>query len=127
LLLVTANGAAARPMSGSPSTHPLPNYGVAGVAYLCLSAGYDCTAGGYGAAAAQASGWPWRDYGSGYASTNAAGPHNCTLYTAYRLKQAGLADPGWYANANDWANQASAHGTPVDQTAAVGAIAQWNS
>jgi choice-of-anchor C domain-containing protein len=110
----------------SPSTHSLPRYGVSGVHYACLAADYSCTAGGYSAAIAASSGWPWQRYGAGYASTNAAGPHNCTLYAAVRLAQAGLADPGWHANANGWASAAAAHGATVDQTPTAGSIAQWN-
>jgi hypothetical protein len=43
---------------------------------------------------------------------------------AFRLAEAGVPDPHWSANANEW--DTSASGIPVDQTAAVGAIAQWN-
>ena len=38
----------------------------------------------------------------------------------------GVGDPGWSNNANGWDTSAYSHGTPVDQRAAVGAIAQWN-
>lgn len=109
----------------SSSKHQLPSRGVAGVTYQCgPDAGYTCTTGGYGASAAEASGWPWRYYGGSNASYNNAGPHNCTLYVAFRLAEAGVPDPHWSANANEW--DTSASGVPVDQTAAVGAIAQWN-
>ena len=127
--VVSVAHAAAGPPPSS-SRHKLPDLGVPGVSdpYPCgPSPAYACTGGGYGAASAKTSGWPWRYYGSSNASYNKYGPHNCTLYAAYRLKKDGLADwPGWYANANDWAEKAYHAGNPVDQTASVGAIAQWN-
>ena len=65
-------------------------------------------------------------YGAGYASRNSFGLHNCTLYAAWRLEQNGLADPRWNDNANGWADQAAQRSVVVDQSPAVGAIAQWN-
>jgi surface antigen len=53
--------------------------------------------------------------------------HNCTLYAAYRLKQNGFKDPGNWGNASNWANAAHVDNILVDQTPAVGSIAQWNS
>src|SRR5439155_11478762 len=84
---------------------------------------YGCATGGY---AGQSTGWPGAKYGAGYASSNSYGYHNCTLYAAYRLAANGLADPGWSANATDWDTSAAAHGVAVDQSAALGAIGQWN-
>ncbi|MFI5933874.1 CHAP domain-containing protein [Actinoplanes sp. NPDC051494] len=85
--------------------------------------GYGCTTGGY---AGKSEDWPGKRYGAGYASQNAYGYHNCVLYAAYRLQANGLSDPGWVGNASTWDTQAYAGGTAVDQSPAVGAIAQWN-
>jgi len=92
--------------------------------------------GGYNATTAVASGWPWDYYGNGgvkhWASTNKFGPHNCTLYAAFRLAESGVANAGNLhilenlGNASDWANSAQKYFL-VNQTPAVGAIAQWNS
>jgi CHAP domain len=109
----------------SPSMHSHPNRGVAGVSYLCgPTTGYSCTPGYSGS---NASGWAWSYYGCPkFASGCSAGtPHNCTLYAAFELMQQGVT-LNWYANANEWANEAAAHGALVDQVPAVGAIAQWN-
>ena len=38
-----------------------------------------------------------------------------------------MAFPGWTGDAEEWDTKAAAAGTRVDQTAAVGAIAQWNA
>ena len=79
-LPLSATARPARQTVLSPSKHPLPSYGTKGVRYLCLASDYSCTAGGYGAASAEGSGWPWKDYGSGYASTNAAGRHKLMIF-----------------------------------------------
>ena len=52
--------------------------------------------------------------------------NNCTNYAAFRLRQNGLPNPGNLGNAGSWAANARAKGFRVDQTPAVGAIAQWN-
>lgn len=132
LLLMHWASPGGRGSAGSPATtrHTLPYLGVAGVStpykcgpdthYLCTSSsGYQGT---------NVTGWAEKYYGCpSYASGCAAGtPHNCTLYVAYRLMQVGVPDPGWADNANNWAQKASSHGVFVDQTPAVGAIAQWN-
>ena len=106
--------------------------GVAGPAqaasgtYQCNQPSYACTTGGYSAASAQSSGWPWSYYGGKIPSYNSYGPHNCTLYAAWTLQQNGV-NLNWSANARDWATYAAARAVPVNNTAAVGAIAQWNS
>ncbi|GAB2979074.1 CHAP domain-containing protein [Nocardioides montaniterrae] len=51
--------------------------------------------------------------------------HNCTNYAAYRLAQAGAANPGNLGNATDWDNNAAAKGFTVDHNPAVGSVAQW--
>jgi surface antigen len=118
---VLATGAAAAPV---PSTHSLPGSAAAGVTQLCgPNPAYACTTGGYGGLSA---GWPGALYGAGYANRNQYGYHNCTLYAAYRLSVNGMVNPGWSDNATGWDTKAAAHGTPVDQTPALGAIAQWN-
>src|ERR1022692_4621658 len=77
--------------SPSQSMHKLPNRGISGVRYQCgPDAGYACTMGGYGAASAKASGWPWSYYGGPYASYNIFGAHNCTLYAALDRKSTRL-------------------------------------
>ena len=120
-------------LSGSSSSasvastqHEHPNSGVAGVDVLCTSSDYSCTPGYTGS---NATGWAWTFYGCpNYASGCGVGtPHNCTLYAAFRLMQNGYANPGWSGNANQWAVEASRHGVLVNQTPAVGAIAEWNS
>jgi virginiamycin B lyase len=88
---------------------------------------YTCTQGGYGKSAAESSGWPWSEYGGANASENKYGPHNCTLYAAFRLETNGVADPGNLGNAVSWATNAAAKGIQVNQTPSVGAIAQWNA
>ena len=128
LLLLSSGGAAARTSGVSPSTHGLPQVGDPGVQFTCLDAAYSCVAGsGYTTLTAEASGWPWTDYGGTNASTNAAGSHNCTLYSAFRLEQEGANQPSWYDNAPGWATKAAASGTPVDQNPTAGSIAQWNT
>ncbi|GAA0564940.1 hypothetical protein GCM10010172_55520 [Paractinoplanes ferrugineus] len=115
-VVVTASAAA---QAGSPGT------GVPGVTRLCgPDAAYGCTTGGY---AGRSTGWPGTKYGAGYASSNQYGYHNCTLYAAYRIAANGAGDPGWSGNANQWDEKARAAGTPVNGTATVGAVAQWNS
>src|SRR5690348_11296699 len=94
---VIAGGAGAAP---SGSVHALPNPRVAGVTQLCGPRDdYACTGAGY---RGQNDGWPGRKYGGQWPSRNAYGPHNCTLYAAYRAWKNGAADPGWSANANGW-------------------------
>jgi surface antigen len=88
---------------------------------------YACTQGGYGNKSALASGWPNTYYGKGYASTNKYGMHNCTLYVAFRLKENGFQNPGNWGNASNWATAANADHILVNQTPAVGSIAQWNA
>lgn len=69
----------------------------------------------------------WTKYGGTNASYNPAGPHNCTLYAAFRLAENGLTTPpGWAGDADEWAELAYRAGDKVDQVPAVGAIAQWN-
>jgi surface antigen len=100
-------------------------------AVLCSSSGYTCVDPAYAAWLANPSGWAWKYYGP-WGSTNSYGYHNCTTYAAFRLMENGLPYPGWYDNAGPvtgqglgWAADASAHGVVVNQTPAVGAIAQW--
>jgi surface antigen len=114
--------------SVATTTHETPWQSEVGVTVLCApSASYSCTDDGYSTWAADPSGWAWTDYGNGIASENSYGPHNCTLYVAYRLQQSGLANPGWHNNADNWATDAAAAGLAVNQTPAVGAVAQWNN
>lgn len=120
----TAMGAAA------PTTHPIAGPNAYGVVTVCgPNAGYACTADGYDGTSAQigGNGWaPWQYWSIGTPST-APQRHNCTTYAAYRLQRNGAPFPGWTADASDWDTSAQALGTRVDQTPAVGAIAQWNN
>ena len=119
--LLIAQGHASADVSGS--IHARPGVGVSGVARLCTDPGYSCTTAGY---AGQNTGWWGAKYGAGWASSNAFGLHNCTLYAAYRIAQNGVGNPGWSDNANGWARKAAAAGTMVNQNPAVGTVAQWN-
>lgn len=125
-----ASVVASLPASASviSTTHETPWTGEVGVKTLCApSASYDCTKEAYATWATNPSGWAWTDYGNGVASENSFGPHNCTLYVAYRLQQSGLAYPGWHGNADNWATDAAAAGIEVNDTPSVGAVAQWNN
>jgi len=51
--------------------------------------------------------------------------NNCTTYAAFRLKQNGLANPGSYGDAGQWAERAAVHGFAVDDSPEVGSIAHW--
>jgi hypothetical protein len=106
--------------------HALPTHSAAGVTFPCNNtAGYACTPGYTGT---NATGWAAEYYGCpDYAAGCAVGtPHNCTLYAAFKLMQNGYPNPHWSANASDWAKEAADHGVLVNQSPAVGAIAQWN-
>jgi surface antigen len=77
--------------------------------YDCYRADYGCVAGtGY----------------AGQANWGYPGPHNCTLYAAYRLSRNGYGNPAGLGNAYEWDERARARGVVVDQNPAVGAIAQ---
>jgi surface antigen len=95
---------------------------------------YSCALGGYNATTAAVSGWPWTYYGGSLAKAYPSQPpHNCTLYVAFRLQQAGFGYPGWYADARDWAARASrpppgvAQKYATNKIPAVGSVAQWVS
>jgi surface antigen len=126
--LLAATAALPASASVATTTHETPWQSEVGVTVLCSpNASYSCTDDGYSTWVADPSGWAWTDYGNGIASENSFGPHNCTLYVAYRLEEGGLAYPGWHGNADDWATDAAAAGATVNQTPAVGAVAQWNN
>ena len=114
----------------SASFHELPWTGEAGVSQsprcAAISPGYACTVGGYADWLTHPSGWAWSFYGGSYPSHNAYGPHNCTLYVAYLLQESGIT-LSWSANAFNWASEAASNGEVVNQTPAVGSVAQWNS
>jgi surface antigen len=114
----------------SESFHELPWTGEAGVSQsprcAAISPGYACTVGGYANWLTHPSGWAWTDYGGSYPSRNAYGPHNCTLYVAYLLQESGIT-LSWSANASNWGSEAASNGAVVNQTPAVGSVAQWNS
>jgi surface antigen len=97
----------------------------------CLATpSYGCAEGSYTATTAATITSMWPISGSGYlaaASSNSYGPHNCTLYAAFRLAAEGVPDPGVLGNASQWATSAHAKKILVNQTPSVGAIAQWNA
>ncbi len=100
-----------------------------GVTSLCYDkTGFSCAGGGYNGTSSQIGGNGWTT--AEYWAWGSPGPngtrHNCTTYAAYRLQQNGYHYPGWTSNANGWAVSASKDGVTVNQTPAVGAIAQWN-
>jgi len=113
-LFITGTGALLETPAGAYST------------YLCKSADYRCTVGGYNASTMKRTGWAWRFYGGTWPSYNAYGPHNCTLYAAFRLENEGI-NLNWHANGSDWARVGAANGVKVDVSPAVGAIAQWDA
>ncbi|MGH3252026.1 MAG: CHAP domain-containing protein [Trebonia sp.] len=97
---------------------------------LCTNpTGFTCAGAGYNGTSSQIGGNGWTT--AQYWKFGSAGPngtlHNCTTYAAYRLQRNGYAYPGWTSNANLWAANAQSHGVAVNQTPAVGSIAQWNS
>ncbi|MGH3733718.1 MAG: CHAP domain-containing protein [Acidimicrobiales bacterium] len=114
----------------SESFHELPWTGEAGVTQSSrcanISPGYACTVSAYATWLEHPSGWAWSDYGGSMPSHNAYGPHNCTLYVAYRLQENGI-NLSWSANASNWASDADSNGATVNQTPTVGSVAQWNS
>ena len=117
--------------AGAARANPYPATGNPGVHILCAQTpSYACAGAGYNASTMRtgaAGGWAWRFYGPGYATSNAYGPHNCTLYAAYRLELNGVSI-GWSANATDWARYTLANnpGVPVNGSPAAGAIAVWH-
>src|ERR1700689_558961 len=90
----------------SATYHEEPWTGVAGVSQssrcVTISPSYACTVGGYATWLTSPSGWAWNFYGGSEPSHNAYGPHNCTLYVAYRLQERGITLT-WSSNAFDWA------------------------
>jgi surface antigen len=122
--LVTA--LALLPLSTFGSGALLQSDAGASTTYLCKSADYRCTVGGYNAMTAKRTGWAWRFYGGTWPSYNVYGPHNCTLYAAFRLENEGIT-LSWHASGRDWARVAAANGVRVDSTPSVGAIAQWDA
>jgi surface antigen len=114
----------------SATYHEEPWTGVAGVSQssrcTTISPSYACTVGGYATWLTNPSGWAWSFYGGSEPSHNSFGPHNCTLYVAYRLQQRGIT-LAWSSNAYDWASAAADHGASVNQTPTPGSVAQWNT
>ncbi|MGH9225123.1 MAG: CHAP domain-containing protein [Acidimicrobiales bacterium] len=93
---------------------PIPS--VAGAAPGAIN---DCSSWDYGCVA-----------GTGYtgqAGWGYDGPHNCTLYAAYRLNRNGYGNPSGLGNAINWDDEARRRYIPVDGIPRVGSIAQWES
>ncbi len=107
-------------VGSSPGSYPKD-----GNRLKCISQGYKCARAGYRYQTVRRSGWPWARYGGAQASYNSAGPHNCTLYAAFRLKKNGLKFPGWYDNAGSWYRHVSRR--KVNMRPAIGAIAEWST
>jgi surface antigen len=114
----------------SATYHEMPWTGEAGVSQssrcATISPSYACTVGGYATWITDPSGWAWNFYGGSMPSHNVYGPHNCTLYVAYRLQERGITLT-WSSNAFDWASAAADNGATVNQIPAPGSVAQWNS
>lgn len=84
----------------------------------CIGVAYECTYENYDADTDTPEDWVDDKYYGGY--------HNCTRYAAYRVALRGHADPGVYGDAKDWDTVYDGLGYAVNNTPAVGAIAQWN-
>ena len=108
------------------SEHLIPFPGAPGVTYLCgPTSTFVCTTGGYSGTVGSDNDWWNKYYRNGLGLTDG---HNCTRYAAYKLAQNGVPDPGFsFGHAKEWGTTTPL-GTQrvVDQTPAVGAIAQWN-
>ena len=69
---------------------------------------------------------------SGYAGRSVWGypvnstGNNCVNYAAYRLMKNGVKQQSTMGSGGSWATSARSRGIRVDQTARIGAIAQWN-
>jgi PKD repeat protein len=128
VVLTAGLGVASPSVAGAApaaTEHLLPFVGAEGVTYDCgPDANYGCTPGYTGFNVPPSM---WTAYGCDNASGCPATPHNCYLWVAYMLEATAGIVPGWTADASDWDVQADASGVPVNQTAAVGAIAQWNT
>lgn len=127
--LALAASAALVGLSTEAANASIPGAGTSGVSVLCTSTAFACTYGGYNGTAAQENGHGWTSgtywaYGRAVSSTVR---HNCTTYVQFRLMKAGVAYPGWHANASGWDTGAANAGTKVNHTPAVGSVAQWNA
>ena len=92
-----------------------PAAAATGETVLCHQSDYSCLSGtGY---AGQSE---WGSWGPG---------HNCVSYASYRLIQNGASKPwgGLIGNADEWDDNATAAGIPVDLNPTVGSIAQWDT
>jgi len=129
LMMTLVVSFASPPASASVSTtsHNIPGSGVGGVMVICEKSGFECTRDGYTGLSDQYGvlGWGSGRYWSWGSDGSNGTKHNCTTYAAYRIMRNGYAYPGWTWGAEGWASKASAVGTTVDQSPAVGAVAQW--
>jgi len=94
------------------------------ISTACRSYQYACVGGGYAATAATTgNGWAWAHYGQVATDIRTStGPHNCTLYVAWRLQQAGMRDPGNWGDASAWGRHLRSDHTPT-----VGSVAWWSA
>ena len=113
---------AASVVSGLTTAYATPGL----AAGSCKSSAYACTSGGYAATSGTTgNGWAWKYYGEQGAGGigTATGPHNCTLYAAWRLQQNGVTDPGLaWGNASQWGVKLAGK---TNRIPAVGSIAWW--
>ena len=128
--IVGSAGVAGASVSNSQNLPPIySNWAQNSTNWPCYATpSYACTNGGYATwVTSNPSGqWPWTQYGPGQASSNSYGLHNCTLYAAYRLMENGSGPLPNLGDAAQWASSADNDHFRVDQTPAVGSIAQWN-
>ncbi|MGB7962225.1 MAG: CHAP domain-containing protein [Propionicimonas sp.] len=110
LTLVGTLGFLLLALLGTPTAHAAP------VGWACYGAYNQACVSQFGYVGQSTWGYPVDPSGN-----------NCTNYAAFRLAQNGAANPGNLGNANQWDDNARAKGFSVNQTAAVGAIAQWES
>jgi|GEM_PF-2294780 len=87
---------------------------------LCESTAYGCTTGGYSGTDP----WGYSNYSCIRASNNTK--HNCTSYAAFKLAKNGVSNPGRLGNASAWDDNARRYDITVNNTPAVGTIAQWD-
>jgi surface antigen len=122
IALVAASFAVVMGATASPA---LATTGWTGTGQPCQSSAYDCVDGGYQATAATTgNSWAWNDYGEVGADgiQTTAGPHNCTLYVAWRLQTSGMSPQPAWGQASQWGQHFRA-----DQNAVPGSVAWWNT
>lgn len=111
------------PRSGRVSSRAIPNVGTSPLpATATPPAGWECEA-KYSTACITPFGYTGQ---SGWGHWTDQWGNNCTNYAAWRVAANGVPNPGRLGDAGDWDENARALGYPVNDTPAVGAVAQWN-